>query len=236
VILLRGTGLLVRWHASTSKNVIASQRGNRFDSIVVNGDPPRLTADQAVRALRVRLDEISATGQEIIPVAPLRQFLTNVQEQPSQTPLDAPNVSIELLRHSLRAPWEAEMARADAVNASSRELFKSIIETAKVLIQSLILINGGSAVALLAFIGHLATSTTAKASISSFADPLLFFVIGTGTAALFAGFVCLGQKLYGEKWPRCANVAVGVSVLFALSSIAAFGVGSFFGYKVFSGL
>ena len=111
------------------------------------------------------------------------------------------------------------------------EVLKSAIETAKVLMQSLILINGGSAVALLAFIGHL---TSAGKPVSSFATPLAYFVVGVGSAALFAGSVTLGQKLYADGWKKSGNATVPFSVVFALGSIAAFGLGSYGGYTVFA--
>jgi hypothetical protein len=66
---------------------------------------------------------------------------------------------------------------------------------AKMTVTSLILINGGSAVALLAFIGHLASAGNPATPISSFANPLLYFVIGLFAAAFFGGLVLLTQKL-----------------------------------------
>jgi hypothetical protein len=128
----------------------------------------------------------------------------------------------------------SDLAGFAAQSAASVELFKSVIETAKVAIQSLIWINGGAAVALLAFIGHLATISNPSVKIGSFAFPLLCFVFGVWSAALFARFVSLAQKLYSEGWPSCGKTSVVVGVVFGLSSVAAFGVGSFWGYEVFA--
>jgi hypothetical protein len=122
----------------------------------------------------------------------------------------------------------SDLAEYSAKSAAGLELFKSVIETAKVAIQSLIWINGGAAVALLAFIGHLATTPNVRVPIGSFALPLLCFVIGVWSAALFAASISLGQKLYSERWPRCANASVVASIIFGLSSPCLFWSGQFF--------
>ena len=107
---------------------------------------------------------------------------------------------------------------------------------AKVTITSLILINGGSAVALLAFIGQLATAEQPHIPIGSFAAPLAAFVLGVGTAAFFGAFILLTQKLYAQGWKKCAILSSWVSAVIGLSSFAAFGAGSYFGYRVFAGM
>ena len=155
--------------------------------------------------------------------------------------------------------WRSMEAR----NTTALELLKSVITTATVAIRSLILINGGAAVALLTFIGHLATTENhgaasienhgqaidAGAAIHAFACPLACFVAGVLAAALFAAFVAAGQKLYAEEFNqrtfnndaryarrlwRCANACVLVSIVFGLCSLAAFAGGSYFAYLVFA--
>jgi hypothetical protein len=131
---------------------------------------------------------------------------------------------------------QSNLATYSAQSASGLELFKSVIEMAKTTVTSLILINGGSAVALLAFIGHLASAGNPPIPISSFAKPLLYFVIGVFAAVFFGGLILLTQKLYSERWPRSANFTSWISVLVGLGSFAAFGAGSYFGYEVFAGM
>jgi hypothetical protein len=123
-----------------------------------------------------------------------------------------------------------------------------VIATATLTIKSLILINGGAAVALLAFIGHLATANTAETgtpTVHAFAAPLLWFVTGVWTAALFGGFVAAAQKLYTHEmyaneekskraWKFWANGFVAVSVVLGVCSLSAFATGSWSSYCVFS--
>jgi hypothetical protein len=64
----------------------------------------------------------------------------------------------------------SDLAGYAAQIAANLELFKSVISTANIAIKSLITINGGAAVALLAFVGHL-LSTGGKQLVRGFALP-----------------------------------------------------------------
>ena len=104
------------------------------------------------------------------------------------------------------------------------------------MIRALILINGGSAVALLAFIGHLASIPQGPLLIASFAVPLGWFVIGLLAAALLAGSLCLGQKFFAESWNKTGRALVFVSVSFASVSIVSFAIGSYRAYIEFAAI
>jgi hypothetical protein len=199
----------------------------------VNTSPPHLSAEQAVALLRSTLTEVQAKGQMTVPVAPLQQFLSNVTPSPAQSEVKRPNVPLELLRDSLNAQWQANLAHDKAVHTSNLEMFKSVLEATKGAIQSLFVINGGAAVALLAFIGHLASLSGGGASIPAFADVMLSFVGGAGFAVLLAVSVCLGQKAFYQKWTRTGNAMFYVSLFLGLASFVCFGLGCSCGYKAF---
>lgn len=61
------------------------------------------------------------------------------------------------------------------------------------------LINGGGAVALLAFIGHLASSPGKAEAIAYFAMPLSCFVTGALVSVCAQGFTYLGQLFFGDS-------------------------------------
>lgn len=183
---------------------------------------------QLVGVIRAKLNEAKAKGFQSITTESV-ETLVQAMEAHLQAG-SMPDVALEeaKLNHA------SKLAHYTATNVANLELFKSVIETTKILIQSLILINGGSAVALLAFIGHLASSGNGHPSVSSFAAPLLCFVIGVGTAAFFGGLIALAQKLYSHHLRRSGNASVMASILLALASFTAFGLGSYWAYKVFA--
>jgi hypothetical protein len=216
-----------------------------------------MNVTQLIALIRSNIARLRSENAELVTIASLETLLATVENHVAQQP-DDPMVAIAIenakLQHEhAKLQHASNLAQYEARNASARELFKSVITTAGVAIKSLILINGGAAVALLAFIGHLATSETNQhaAPVHAFAFPLLWFVIGVWTAALFAGFVAAAQKLYSEAYDRavkndaqaaqrgrrlqrCANACVVVVIVCGLCSLAAFARGSYLAYVAFA--
>jgi hypothetical protein len=199
---------------------------------------------ELIALIRRDIGIVRAEGGVSVTIESLETLLDTVEDFIAKHP----NTEIPLAIEQAKLQHASTLAQYEAQAASARELFKSVIAMATLTIKSLILINGGAAVALLAFIGHLATAETTETSgqaINAFAAPLLWFVIGVGTAAFFAGFVAAAQKLYAEpiyaaegskkkRLKSWGNASVVISILFGLCSLLAFAVGSCFAYCVLS--
>jgi hypothetical protein len=173
----------------------------------MSNDKERMNAKDLIQLIRYDIERAKSGGDTSLTIANLETLLSAAEkevEDGSSFMATAVIKHAELLHQSNLASYAAQ-------SASGLELFKSVIEMAKTTVTSLILINGGSAVALLAFIGHLASGGNPLTPISSFAKPLLYFVIGVFAAAFFGGLILLTQKLYGERWPRCAKVTSWIS-------------------------
>jgi len=167
-----------------------------------------MNARDLIAVIRSDIARLRAEHPEsvMVTIASLEALLANVENfirQHAEQQIAAPNLedAARFATEHAKLQHASNLALYEAQAASARELFKSVITTAMVAIKSLILINGGAAVALLAFIGHLATSETRSLSpaIHAFAVPLAWFVIGVWTAALFAGSVAADQKLFAEQ-------------------------------------
>jgi hypothetical protein len=187
-----------------------------------------MNAMDLIRLIRLQASKVKGQGSTTVTISSLESLLSEAERHLATSAVIDPNVVLEhaKLQHA------SDLAEYSAKTNANIELFKSVIATSKVAIKSLLLINGGSAVALLTFIGHLAT-VGKPGLIAPFALPLIWFVIGVGTAALFAGFLCLAQKAYAEGWVCSAHTCALITILFAVGSFVAFGFGSYFGYKVF---
>ena len=217
---------------------------------VATSSEPRMDAKQLIALIRGIIAKFRADHIQSVTVTNLAALLDDIENhisQPPQQPIPA-SVSEEATRFAIehaKLQQASDLAGYEARAASARDLFKSVITTAKVTINALILINGGAAVALLAFIGHLATAESRGPAVHAFAAPLAWFVIGLGAAALFAGSVAGGQKLFAEEMyaapeskkkrlKQFGNASVVVSIFFGLCSLSAFAVGNWFAYCVFS--
>ena len=95
--------------------------------------------------------------------------------------------------------------------------------------------NGGAGAALLAFIGHLATSEADKVPL--LAPSLTVFVVGVLCAGLASGGVYFSQWFYATdkesvyKWGDRFNL---VAISFGLISLILFAVGAWLSYRVFA--
>jgi hypothetical protein len=143
----------------------------------------------------------------------------------------------------------------------SLEMFRAGTTTGTETIKAAILINGGAAVAVLAFIGHLVAIHAPSAAVMNFAWPLALFVIGVLASALASGITyvvhwcyvtALNYEFAGKKarrddkddvakpneqsakrWNRIAwRVNLGAVFLVVLS-LCLFGAGCYRAYQAF---
>lgn len=94
---------------------------------------------------------------------------------------DEANLQIALARHATNSQRAAEAAKEG--NHAGSEAIKAIT-----------LLNGGAAVAILAFIGHLASSGVEQETVQSLSRPLGFFVAGTFLAVFATGIGYFAQS------------------------------------------
>ena len=113
------------------------------------------------------------------------------------------------------------------------EAFKGVFQFSGATLKSSIIINGGGAIALLAFIGKIWGTKEATALASSLTCPLTVFTFGVLSSAVAAGASYLGQSYYatsndpedherkmGKFWQGTAIVLVIFSyILYAAGAI-----------------
>jgi hypothetical protein len=153
-------------------------------------------------------------------------------ESVAQEPAQPSAAQLEHYKAQLSA-WVEKQKETSAINV---EGFKSVILAGQNALRSAILLNGGAAVALLAYIGKL--SVDASGHVRDFALPLLFFVSGALVIAVGAGVTYLTQWFYfgggGWRW----KVGFGLNILamvLALASYGLFAAGALLAYRAFKG-
>jgi hypothetical protein len=138
-------------------------------------------------------------------------------------------------------PIQVERHKADLQNwietnkhcyASELEMFRSVMYAGQNAIKSSFLLNGGAAIALLAFIGHLAQFKVDKVAL--FGTCLLPYAYGVLVIAVTSGCTYLSQWFYAsprnfaKKIGRVLNV---VSMLLVITSYGLFVWGLFVTYR-----
>ena len=137
----------------------------------------------------------------------------------------------------LRASLQADIESHKAMNQAHLEMFRSVITTGQTAIRSSLILNGGSAVALLAFIGHLATDKTDKVTL--FAPCLFIFGLGALAIVITSGFTYLSQWLGSSTVARVRTASVVINYIaigLGIASYFAFLYGLFETFNAFTGL
>ncbi|QAZ47544.1 hypothetical protein [Mesorhizobium sp. Pch-S] len=177
--------------------------------------------------LKSEIETLQANGLEAVTTENLINYLARVEQSPEPNPSPA-----ELERYKAELTQHVENIKL--AHATDLEMFRSVITLGQNAIRSMTTINGGASVALLAFLGHLASIRSS--SIPTFAGCLAPFVFGTLLAGLVSGGTYLSQWLYGYDTPAtkmAGLVANVVVILLGLASFAAFGVGAWWTYDAF---
>jgi len=98
-------------------------------------------------------------------------------------------------------------------NSSNAEMFRSVLTAGQNAIRSAFLLNGGAAIAMLAFIAKL--TDTQKEKVSEFAGGLAIFVTGVLIVAITSGLTYLSQWFYaGDKeWEEITGFVFNISAI-----------------------
>ena len=191
--------------------------------------------------LRAELARVLASGVPSVDVARLLEYLSmleaDLDESDGELARKAALAQIHIEEH--KGHVAERVSTREYIHASALELFRSVITSGQGANRAAMAINGGAAIALLAFLGHLVSIRTPPGLIGSVVFPLQSFVVGLLTAAGSAGFTYLAQFCYVEQtkqWNRWGHAATACAFVCWTISIAAFGVGAFAMSHVFSRL
>jgi len=116
---------------------------------------------------------------------------------------------------------------------SNLEMSKSEIESDLSAIKSAMLLNGGAAIAMLAFIAYLSESR--PFSISVLAPTILPFTLGAFASGLIYGGRYLAQTCYAHKKTKWGDRITHLCIALGVASYTAFFVGILYVYSVLSG-
>jgi len=186
-----------------------------------------MTAKDVILIIRQKILDAQNAGATEVTLSSLRVLIDQIDANTSADPAKMPWAILFTANH------ETALAKYRVRVDFSLEMFKSVIAVGQTALKSLFLINGGAAVAVLAFVGHLATAGSSADSIRGFAAPLGCFVAGLLLVTIASGVTYLSQRAYarhkqGRKiGDRLNMVIIGVALL----SVIAFSVGSYLAYQ-----
>lgn len=186
-------------------------------------------ADESlIEGVQADLEDLAKQGQTVVSIPALQQYLTGL------TKLD-PGSAENLILHKLTARKDLALVSLRIENDVNLEMLRSVLSSAHAAVNSSMLINGGAAAALLAFIGHLVAQSPGKGLAAAFAVPMIVFVGGVFLAALAGGLTYLTQYAYHHK-SKGANLWRHLTKVVVVLSYSAFVAGGWLAFERFRAL
>ena len=163
---------------------------------------------------RKELRDAEAQGLTSVSTTTLHSIFDKIEQHVDTGPAQPSAIELETFRSDLAG----SLAYQDHVNTWNLEGFRQVIALGQSTLKSIMLINGGAAVALLAFLGSLVSAKTRSVPLLSFANSMQAFVWGVFLAAVAYGLTYFSQLCYGgeKKWQQRTGV-----VLHVLTSLVA---------------
>jgi CHASE3 domain sensor protein len=161
-----------------------------------------MNEDESLTLIRYLVEYAAQHGQDVVQISiyDLFNLLNKLQgEHSSQEPESMRESNSELRLTYYKAQFESILAQYNALREASRESFRSVIQAGQAALKSAILINGGGAFALLAFLGHIWSTRPPGSMVALLPYSLLMFAFGVLFSAIASGTTYLSQSYYGRS-------------------------------------
>lgn len=174
-----------------------------------------------------------AKGVEHVPIKNLEAFADELQEVVESTPEDV--AAGEAAMEEYRAHLTAWVSSSQHRHEKSLEILRAGVTAGQSALKSALLINGGAAVALLAFIGKIWGDVDTQPVLDALATALIFYVSGVLSAAMASGATYFSQAGFADEFgplsQRVGGVGRVAAVGFVFGGYAFFGTGSWIAFK-----
>lgn len=190
-----------------------------------------MNSSELLALIKKDVSDVKQNGAETILVDNLLNYLSeiDVTEQPEDNAL-----TLEGIKH--QNSTQLELFKIE--NNFQMESFKAAISIGANACRTFLIMNGGAAIALLAFLGNIWNKSTSTEAASAIATALVLFCMGVVLAGVCAGFSYISQSLFvsselGNKksllyWGRGINL---MACICGAGSIFIFAYGSFSAYQ-----
>lgn len=181
-----------------------------------------MDANQTIASIRQALNDVQQNGQDFVSTEAMLEFIARLELNAS----DASEVT--KLQHA------SNLAQHRAIHESNLEMFKSVLEAGRTALTSCILVNGGAAVALLAYIGNLLSKNPDAVAPASIVAGLICFSTAVLFGALATGVRYLSQACFAKRWLKSGNGFNILSILLVLGAYILFACGIVGAYRAFA--
>lgn len=180
----------------------------------------------SIKFLRSELEKLTNQGETVVSIEALQTYLEKLDEQDSKCH--------ELIVADFNAKNQSAVEKYKEDRAEWRELFKAVISNGQATIRLLATINGGAALALLAFIGKVWSENFPDSFMGgNITLSLLYLCIGLGMSALTQGFAYIAQHFFTYDNDKLGAVFQKLTAILGFGSLFLFFLGIFYACKGF---
>jgi len=176
---------------------------------------------KVVDKIKLVLKQTKDAGHDSISITAFEDYLISIEKE-NDTESKNAEMKLDCDLAVFSAENDRNIAHANNLTASSLELFKSVILVGQSALKASMLINGGAAVALLAFMGKIWGTSTSSEVAGNISMALFLFCIGIFLSALASGVTYVSQSLHNVEKTNLANGLNLITVFCVLGSYCIF--------------
>jgi len=195
-----------------------------------------MKTSEVLENLKGAISHAKQVGVEYVAMADLEFFAEELKRQASESPegVTAGEASMEAYKAKLAALGNSLQQEHE----TGLEMLRTVITTGQSALKSALLINGGAAAALLAFVGGIWGKPEAKAALPNIAYGLSLFVWGVLSAACASGATYLSQAGFngelGKRSQAVGEIARGLAIACVIAAYVLFACGAWQAYVAVS--
>ncbi|SAL26152.1 hypothetical protein AWB64_02141 [Caballeronia sordidicola] len=197
-----------------------------------------MKTSEVIQQIKAAVDQCAEAGQTVIAVPNMQTYIDEILATALEQESFPPQVTEAQAQHQLEV-WKTQLS---AQSGMTIEMFKAVIEAGQTALKSAILLNGGAAVAMLAFVGNAVTKLDGPpltSILTKVGGALFVFMIGAGSAGTSTAMRYLSQAAYGNAvlpnappyWHRWGSRIQWVSIALGVASYASFFAGGWIAFR-----
>lgn len=188
-----------------------------------------MKVEEIIEELENELRNAKGAGVEQIPIENFELFVSEMARIAKSTPSDISREAFTI--ENYRARREDWLSRRDLRRRQNERMPEYTINTGEQALKAMLTVNGGAAIALLAYLGSFAKSDVALPVPASMILALQLFVGGVLCAMAAFGSRFFSQAGFGSEFgPGSAKIGIHgrrVAILLGALSFLGFGIGGF---------
>ncbi|WP_244828437.1 hypothetical protein [Caballeronia sp. TF1N1] len=197
-----------------------------------------MKASEVVGQIKAAVDEFAQTGNSAIPVQNMQMYLDGLLKTTQERESSNAPISEAQAQHQLEI-WKTQLVARSGMTV---EMFKAVVEAGQTALKSATLLNGGAAVAMLAFVGNALTNLREPVRttlLTSVGGALFIFMIGAGLSGVSTAARYLSQACYANAaeqnpapyWMKWGMALQWASIALGVGSFASFFAGGWTAYR-----